>query len=41
MQIHHDLCVNCNECSIARTCPSHAIIRVPATDPYIRKDKES
>jgi electron transport complex protein RnfB len=40
MQIHHDLCVNCNECSIARTCPSHAIIRVPADQAYIPKEKE-
>jgi electron transport complex protein RnfB len=39
MQIRHNLCVNCNECSIARTCPSDAVIRVPATEPYIRKDK--
>lgn len=39
MQIRHNLCVNCNECSISRSCPSHAVIRVPANDPYIRKDK--
>jgi electron transport complex protein RnfB len=38
MQIHHDICVNCNECKIARTCPSQAIIRVPADEPYIRKE---
>jgi Na+-translocating ferredoxin:NAD+ oxidoreductase subunit B len=37
MQIRHDICVNCNECSIARTCPSNAVIRVPADKPYIRK----
>jgi len=37
MQIRHEICVNCNECSIARTCPSNAIIRVPADKPYIRK----
>jgi len=37
MQIRHDICVNCNECSIARTCPSNAVIRVPADQPYIRK----
>ena len=34
MQIRHDRCVNCNECSIARVCPSGAIQRVPATRPY-------
>jgi electron transport complex protein RnfB len=39
MQIRHDLCVNCNDCSIARTCPSDAIIRVPANEDYILKDK--
>ena len=37
MQIRHDICVNCNECSIARTCPSNAVIRVPADQPYVRK----
>ena len=37
MQIRHDICVNCNECSIARTCPSNAVIRIPADQPYIRK----
>jgi electron transport complex protein RnfB len=37
MQIRREICVNCNECSIARACPSNAIIRVPADKPYIRK----
>ncbi len=37
MQIRREICVNCNECSIARTCPSNAVIRVPADKPYIRK----
>lgn len=40
MQIRHDLCVNCNDCSIARTCPSEAISRIPAATPYIQKDKK-
>jgi len=39
MQIRHDLCVNCNDCSIARNCPSGAISRIPAESPYIQKDK--
>jgi electron transport complex protein RnfB len=39
MQIRHNLCVNCNDCSIARTCPSDAVVRVPAVSPYIQKDK--
>ncbi len=37
LQIRHDICVNCNECSIARVCPSDAISRVPADDPYTIK----
>jgi electron transport complex protein RnfB len=38
MQIRHELCVNCNDCGIARDCPSHAVIRVPSTEAYIRKE---
>ncbi|MFB6340579.1 hypothetical protein ACE01N_05720 [Saccharicrinis sp. FJH2] len=37
LQIRHDRCVNCNECSIARVCPSDAIKRVPASSPYLIK----
>ncbi|MEX0982629.1 MAG: ferredoxin [Bacteroidales bacterium] len=37
LQIRHNICVNCNECSIARVCPSDAISRVPASQPYIIK----
>ena len=37
LQIRHNLCVNCNECAIARVCPSDAIKRVPANKPYIIK----
>jgi Na+-translocating ferredoxin:NAD+ oxidoreductase subunit B len=40
MQIRHDLCVNCNDCSIARSCPSDAITRVPSDHQYIPKDKQ-
>jgi Na+-translocating ferredoxin:NAD+ oxidoreductase subunit B len=39
MQIRQDLCVNCNDCSIARTCPSNAISRIPASVSYLPKDK--
>jgi len=39
LQIRHDRCVGCNECSIARSCPSDAVIRVPAKSPYLEKDK--
>ena len=34
LQIVHSLCVNCNECSIARVCPSDAISRVKASQAY-------
>jgi len=34
LQIRHDICTNCNECAIARSCPADAISRVPAADPY-------
>jgi len=34
LQIRHDLCDNCNECAIARVCPSDAISRVPADQAY-------
>jgi electron transport complex protein RnfB len=37
LQVRHDLCVNCNECAIARVCPSDAISRVPKTAPYLIK----
>jgi Na+-translocating ferredoxin:NAD+ oxidoreductase subunit B len=37
LQIRHDRCQNCNECSIARVCPSDAIHRVPANEPYLIK----
>jgi electron transport complex protein RnfB len=34
LQIIHDICLNCNECSIARVCPSNAIKRVKASEAY-------
>ena len=37
LQVLHDRCVNCNECSIARVCPSQAYRRVPAAAPYLLK----
>ena len=40
MQVRHDRCVNCNECSIAISCPSNAFVRVPASHPYLMKTKE-
>lgn len=38
LQVRHDRCVNCNECSIAAACPSGAFSRVPANNPYILKE---
>ena len=35
LQVKHDICVNCNQCSIARDCPADAFTRVPADNPYI------
>ena len=37
LQVRHDRCVNCNECSIARVCPGDAFVRVPAGNPYLLK----
>ena len=37
LQIRHNICVNCNECAIARVCPSDAISRVPVSKPYFIK----
>ena len=37
LQIRHDVCVNCNSCSIARHCPSNSFHLVPADQPYILK----
>jgi electron transport complex protein RnfB len=34
LQIMHHICVNCNECSIARVCPSDAISRVKVKEAY-------
>lgn len=39
LQVMHDRCVRCNECSIAVSCPSQAFVRVPATAPYLLKHK--
>jgi len=37
LQVRHDRCLNCNECSIAAACPSGAFKRVPAQQPYLLK----
>lgn len=39
LQVRHDRCLNCHECSIAIACPSQAFVRVPASQPYLLKHK--
>ncbi len=39
LQVHHDRCVNCNQCSIALVCPTQAFRRVPRDQPYLLKSK--
>ena len=34
LQVSHNICVNCNECAIARDCPADAFTRVPINNPY-------
>jgi len=41
LQIRHDRCMNCNRCTIAEHCPTNAIRRVPAEQPYLLKDGET
>lgn len=38
LQIQQDLCQQCNECKIARVCPSDAILRVSSKNAYKLKD---
>lgn len=40
LQVRHDRCLNCNQCSIARRCPAQAWKRVPASRPYILRGDE-
>ncbi len=35
LQIRQDVCLNCNECSIAKACPSNSFKKVPKSKPYI------
>lgn len=41
LQVLHDRCKNCNQCAIAVACPSLAFVRVPASDPYLLKDRKA
>jgi len=40
LQVRHNLCKNCNECSIARSCPSRAFSRVPASRSNLMRGEE-
>lgn len=37
LQVRQELCLNCNECSIARVCAGDAFRRVPVSQPYLLK----
>jgi electron transport complex protein RnfB len=37
LQVRHDRCLNCNECSIAVACPSQAFVRLSADAPNLLK----
>lgn len=39
LQIRHDRCLNCNECAIAVVCPTQAISRISADEPYLLRVK--
>jgi Na+-translocating ferredoxin:NAD+ oxidoreductase subunit B len=39
LQVEHDRCLNCNECSIAVACPTQAFHRVPASQAEILKQR--
>ncbi len=38
LQVRHDRCVNCNQCTIAAACPAGAFIRLPAEQPYVIRE---
>jgi electron transport complex protein RnfB len=40
LQIQQSLCLNCNQCAIARVCPSEAFSRVDTNTPYKLKGFE-
>lgn len=39
LQVKQDLCVQCNECAIARSCPAEAFVQVSAADLYLLKTR--
>jgi electron transport complex protein RnfB len=40
LQVRHDRCLNCNQCSIAVACPAQAFKHVPADQAYLLKKRE-
>lgn len=40
LQVQQNLCVNCNQCSIARVCPGEAFSRVDGKSPYMLRGFE-
>ncbi len=40
LQVRHDRCLNCDECSIAVKCPADAFRRVPSSSPYLLKEEK-
>ncbi len=41
LQVRHDRCLNCNQCSIAEACPSGAFRQIPAEQAYILKGQQA
>lgn len=39
LQVRHDRCQNCNDCSIARVCAGNAFVRVPVKKTYFKNKK--
>ncbi|HOD49730.1 MAG TPA: ferredoxin [Candidatus Hydrogenedentes bacterium] len=39
LQVKQELCVHCNECAIARSCPAGAYRRIPAEEGYLLKTR--
>lgn len=39
LQINQNICTNCNQCAIAKVCPTQAISQIPARQAYLLKNK--
>ena len=37
LEVRQNICVHCNQCSIARSCPADAFSQVPSAKPYLLK----